>query len=1558
MTIYKDLEDRVFQEFKSSQRESLEDIALDEEEKNKIIFNLSGSEQARLRELRVDYSDFSNHVFFGSAYSGVNFALTRIMDFPFVGELKEVNEWKDLNSGYENWFFDNFPRDHGHIFLTSGSNGPSLIARDYEGKIGWGTGSFTIEAIIDANKDIKERYPILTIEKSEGLNRSINFYLKRDDSSPFSLGLYLEFVSGSSVSVSASFDSFISSSRHVAVSYRSPEAVFYIDGNRVSSASFSSGIATGSWEDFAGDNIVRIGFSKDVRDPMLGAWLGPISGSGGLTSSVADPDGGLGAIDVEDADASAVVFAESISTDVEAGVPYVLDFQLETISGGPKSDIWIKQPGGEYIAVRVDDFLPTVEGIASSSFYDVEISGGVFNASWLPYNLFFTPATTGPLSIEFYPAASNFSSTDPVTTPPTDSFVGSRKIYISSFRTSGSYEAFYSGSIDEVRFWGSRRPEDLISKNKFKPVYANSSGSLQAYYKFNENWLTGAGKVIDHSANGLDAKYSGSFSAASNYVSGNFHPELVDPGDIILDFTNPDVDSFITTQRNSGSAYDQDNPNYILELYPSFMVEDDNTEDTIKFLLLIARHWDRLKLYIEHLSNIYNTTVSNYDDTPGSLLNFAAEHYGIDIGGIYESSDSLQYFYGEDISSGSFPTTIQNVRNQIKRNVLNNLMHFYKTKSTRESIKSALRALGLDDSIISVNEYSIFSGGLKTTREPKVVEKRVFRSTGLDSNYIELPQEAYFSGGSRVSQTFEARVLLDSGSYAASSSFTTASIFEISGVCSVDIYRSNETSSLGRLALVHSESITTMPILTDEFNIFNEKWINVKYDTGNKLNSGFFYVNAAYLDECDNVVNKSASGQYDSPISLPSESVCRVGSRNGNPLIGRVQEVRVWNYSVDDSTFEHHVKDFESLALDNFSERILDDPLFLHLKLDDLTGSTSTSSSIHDYSSNRRGVVAYGISSSYEYNFPGEFIRRLEPSYSYDLNVDNEKVRIRNDSDFRKSDINKDVQYVSVDFSPINVLNKEIIKWMGDIEQFSSIVGYPYLKYRDEISELNSLRYKFFHSRLNDGIDLNGFLDIIEWFDSNFSYFISQLLPLEMRSSLSNFIIEPHILEYNKVKTIFPYTESESSRLISSSISVLNSVTASSFDYIEPADPGRFGAFASASGQVFGPEIEYSGSYLDITNDSQLKSGSKSVNHKDSEVRMVMKRLLSQSVDSQRLSEVYATGYQFNQISSSNWEKQLLNVPKVYLSGVNYIGDTTGLSLTSSQGYRDGTIQPNIEIQETSSVYNVQDQRWLYYKFLGIGGNSNFGGPAWDSGIGYGGGAGQMWQFVNKSIYGFPYKMQNDFWIGGIHIGDTIRWNRAAPEFWAKSSNDAEMRKVVSLWPTAESRNGVRIVVGANGDPLLNGDPAERMGEPIDIEGYNRLYLEIVGVSSVIETRVLSCSIKFQFFDDEYVEQGFEKILSSSLAGNAVQTKNIQNEYELAVEFNSQNGNEPGISESFKVDLERELPSAKYMRVYLDPETNGTLARESAPGGYYNIIVRGVLDNKNESKDIVKFRDG
>lgn len=1352
--IYKDLEESLLFEFNSTTKQSLEDISNDEEEKNKIIFNISGSTKSKVSELRVDYSDFRNHIFFGSAYSAVNFAVNRVFDYPLDGELKDVNEWRDLNSGFENWFFDQWPKSQGYLKFDSNPHYPFVV--DHQQKLGLVSGSFTLEAVIHPNENAPIS-PIFFAQDKEEQSTLALFLVEELGSK--SLQFLVDDGTNADVTKVA-YDSFLSSSRHVAVvrdfDGTDPVYRFYIDGELVAS----------------------------------------------------------------------------------------------NIAGGPLSSSFV---------------------MASPS-----IKIGVINYSGV--------------------------------------------------------EAFFSGAIDEVRFWDGVRSPELIRKNKGRTIHANHSGGLQLYYRFDEPWMAEAGRIFDYSGNGLHGIFSGSFNFSNHYETGSVLPSFKNSGAPILDLQDSSVSQFILEQQESGSLYDSQNPNHIFELTPSILIDDSNpnTEETRKFLLLLARHWDRIKLYIEHVRYIQRTTPGKFNDVPDSMLNLIARDRGMDLADIYSNSDPLQYFYGEDIlTSGDMDSSLEDVSSQLKRNILNNLIYLYKTKSTREAIQAALRTIGVDEEAINVNEYSILSGGIKTSWAPKTVERKVLRFTDSESQYVSLFSGSYSDVDAR---TYQFRVLFESGSYTGGQ--LTSSIFRIeegnsgSLVLHAQMRRENDLSSYGRIHLLHSSSSPGgfTEFSSSVFNLFDEGWVNLNIirKPPGTIGLRVLKLNGSGEIELDDLVGTESSTLYNPD---PSVVECKLGSVSGQPFYGYANELRVWKLvTVNDQFYEWTTKDFESLALENFLDDIDGNILLSHLKMNDFTSSNSGAGPIHDYVDGKGGATFNGFFGEPEENFPGKYIFKLEPSYSYDFAINNDKVRVANGDRFTKNDLTEDAQFLSVDFSPVAALNKEIVRWFGDLSKFSDIVGRPYQKYRDDIFELNQYRTKFFKERFDGPIDYSVYFNIVKWFDLNFSYFLSQLVPLEIAPSISNFVVEPSLFEHNKVKHNFPFSDSQDAYSVSGAITNLASITASSLGFdISLADPGRFGAALSASGHVpDDAEINYDLSF----------NGSQSISYKNLEYRKLVTEFMKEKLPGQ-----FGNHFYIHEISSSNYMKDVLNInPEFSMSD---------LYLSSSQG-----LPENVHFSGT--IPAVLDSRWLWYD---VNSSPTNHGPEYDFGIGYGGAFGQLWNISKKSALGGLPTKKNESGIDvsrSSHIGERTEIEDFRVDKYV-IVNGGTRQKTQILWPLGDDGSGV--LLRADGVEeyayFPDGSPARTFGNIVEIEGYNSVNIQAIGNVSLQAVMIpaIKLNFKFQFFEDSFSETGFEGFLSSSIISGSSITKNLTHSYEMKVNLSENSEDlQYGRTISFFESFERDLPKTKYMRVFVEVNVS-----DSDPANYM-LLIKGVFSKEPTAKDGLKLR--
>ena len=1407
MASFKSFDESLFREFKSTTKEGLSDIAANEEEIDKIEFEVS--ESRKKVSLRVDYGDFANHIFYGSAFASVNFALARIInDYPLDGELKEKNEWRRVNSGYENYFFEEYPKRQGFVFFETGSlaqeNWVEFI--DHEQKLQPGTGSIAVDMVVQPDVLINETAHVKTL-----------FSYKQDDDSEGVWAYFqspkvltFEFASGSSGSVvSASYEPYVSQSHALSFVYDALNNIqsIYLDG--------------------------EILVSKSMADVFP-------SGAGELT-------------------------------------------------------------------------------VQNSRF------------------------RIGAMS--------------------------------SSAASTTQVGALFTGAVDDVRVWvGPLRKPELIKRNFFKTTHANVSGGLKLYWKFNESEEIGT-RVFDYSGNENHGELTGTtatFSFGQNIRSGTLGEWFKDQGDPIFALNNSLVDDFITTQRASGSLYDRENRNYIFRIIPSFFIDEgDVHEDMQRFLLLIARHYDRLKLYIRHLSNVYNTDQGEADNTPDDLIGLVAEHYGMDLGSVYEGAGALQYFFGEDVlPTGSLDVPVQKIRNQLRRNLLSNLMYIIKTKSTREALEASIRSLGLDEEVVNINEYSVFSGGIEPTRTFRTVERKVADFT--TGSVVFLREDAFWdNNGSKPEdneRSYEVRVQFNTASLHATSSvfsFFTGSPDQPNFYLEVE--RNNSTGSLGTAKLYFTTGAVgdALVLSSSNLELFDNKWINfgATIDTSPTVTRVSLHVNSFDRDEI--AFSESVSGSQFHLVFRLAETGT-LGTRSGSSALfdGRMQEFRAWNGVLSQSIFVQHTKDFESLETPDFSQDF--DRLLVHHKLNDFTGSTTGIAPLHDYACGISGTIFSGISNDIESNFPGVYLTKLEPAYSYDIAINKDKIRIRDRDNFTVSDVVQDVPYLSVDMSPTVALNKEILKWFGDIDKFNKLIGQPFLRYREEVDTLNHLRANFFKNRLNSKINFDLYLKLLKWFDSNFTFFLQQLLPLDVGSSLSNFVVESHLLEFNQVPRVFPYKKGRSSTGITGSIDARTVLVALTSDDLPLADPGRFGAAVSASAVVNDNNL------FDFT--ASLLSGFRGLNFINDVDRRIQTDLLQEDSASY-MPDGYGNGWYSTVITGANYFKQVLNVDSTFnISGVHFLtGNPAPPQVDDGidSQYLTSTFGRPENLFFTGAINGVQDQRWLWY-----GDQENTVkdaiAPKHDHGIGYGGVWGQLWKVNNKSVRGtvldlvFPIGAatsgKDDLIIG---VGGGGSASVVLPDRFVRIKEETDDTKTFVLWPrlnlfepirvvnTAASRTTGSFLTDAADDSF---ESANVFGERIPLTGgfkhldivvsAKRLY---VSGSSGFNDTPIKFKFYFQFFDKDLPgPRDFETTVTSSIIPNsffnkgAVGSLSLRRRVRQIQEFEiEQIALSETSSHDFVAHLERELPRAKFMRTFVRVEFPQAEANNLSVG--YKVQVKGTL---------------
>ncbi len=338
-----------------------------------------------------------------------------------------------------------------------------------------------------------------------------------------------------------------------------------------------------------------------------------------------------------------------------------------------------------------------------------------------------------------------------------------------------------SGSLDEFRLYHDTLSSDRVDSVRSFPEYRNDS--LKVYFKFNEptGSYVNQSLAIDHSGNGLH-------SSVMNYQASQRVKHLPSPVPNELEKYNPvlfsdhpDVVSLNSSLLASGSDYDMNNPNLITKLIPQHYLKQEQefynldsiegevgqsidsdgnlpgktklgSVQIISALLYIwAKQFDEIKCYLDHISKLRTAGYTNEGTVSDQFLPALADYYGIQLPNMFSQVGQELGVVGESSRAdvGTLQSTYQYTQNLIWRRILKEIPSIIRSKGTMHSIKSLIRAAGIEpDSIMKFREY----GGKNTSyiepaRSMRSIVQGFLNFSGslvnLDSYTPDSPQGTY-----------------------------------------------------------------------------------------------------------------------------------------------------------------------------------------------------------------------------------------------------------------------------------------------------------------------------------------------------------------------------------------------------------------------------------------------------------------------------------------------------------------------------------------------------------------------------------------------------------------------------------------------------------------------------------------------------------------------------------------------------------------------------------------------------------------------------------------------
>jgi hypothetical protein len=341
-----------------------------------------------------------------------------------------------------------------------------------------------------------------------------------------------------------------------------------------------------------------------------------------------------------------------------------------------------------------------------------------------------------------------------------------------------------TGTLDEFRVFHAVRSSIQQKNYMSKAIYAQPD--LKLYFRFNEpppplatsNDDTANAIVIDSSGNSLHSLIS-NFSSYSNLDSdGNMtgsslrQNASLDTSSKMIYEKEESVIVLFPAYENvidlndkllfSASEFDRANPNlitrlipqhYLLEgsLYDGYVEPEGKSNDSysgtgipgqgklggvqlmLSLLYIWARFFDEMKLYVDAFSTVRNVSYETNSSTPNNFLFDLVKEYGFILPPMFNDSTLEQYInaenIGQEISTNEKP--LKYVQNELLRRILINLPDVIRSKGTQHSIKSFLRAVGIDpDNSVRLREF----GGPTTRQLSSARENK--RNVGTMTEFI------------------------------------------------------------------------------------------------------------------------------------------------------------------------------------------------------------------------------------------------------------------------------------------------------------------------------------------------------------------------------------------------------------------------------------------------------------------------------------------------------------------------------------------------------------------------------------------------------------------------------------------------------------------------------------------------------------------------------------------------------------------------------------------------------------------------------------------------------
>ena len=632
----------------------------------------------------------------------------------------------------------------------------------------------------------------------------------------------------------------------------------------------------------------------------------------------------------------------------------------------------------------------------------------------------------------------------------------------------------------------------------------------------------------------------------------------------LADVTASAATTWYNNNITSASLYDQNNPNRLVNLIPEHIIRDSENQPFVDFLDMVGHYFDNFLIYIKAFEDTYDRREKLTEGLSKDLVWTISDAFGWKQPSGKELVELHRYIKGYQLSGSATSSTYEvyseesekDIEREIWGRVLSSMPYILKRKGTKESIEALVNSYGIPPTILRINEY----GGPDVKEYQPTFDIRQRFTRALDftnSQYIQT-QWKETSGSLRTPDTIEFR-------FRAASSSNQVLVAKDQRFAVRLIDEGSISDNKGKVEFLISSSLGTASVTSSLFPVFNNEFWSVGITREKSAGYDFTTDRTIEYNTTESLqynlfVKQYEAGRskipYDSSTSMTlSGSTASTGLTSslqngqwtasgdmffgstgsfgdlGVEFTGSLQEIRYYNAPLTESAFNNHTAAPKAINGNHASASFTD--LVFRLRLDD-NKNLSTSSDLMNTAPDRitfsqtssayQSGSAVGFSANTFSNIEQEE-KALTPNVGQKLS--NSKVRIEQNwipsgsglsVDYRTEEGSYDTapidsNKVGVFFSPTDVINRDIIESLADID-FDQEIGDP----RDEqelfYRGLRKLSDSFFQKYKGT----NNFWDymrLIKYYDQAIFEQIKKVIPARTKFNFG-VVVEPTILERPK----------------------------------------------------------------------------------------------------------------------------------------------------------------------------------------------------------------------------------------------------------------------------------------------------------------------------------------------------------------------------------------------------------------------------------------------------------